>query len=172
MTACSKTNLFYEKSDEMAADIYTKAFTCPFKWQDVSTLINHWIIRAAKGSEDGKVSYIQGLKERVQIFQAELDEKGTLHKWRAPPEPQPEEAGPEDSVWPAEIDVTKPNSSKVAAQSTKKGKKVAAASWSPAPNPMPFQELEGRISQGLRNDKLPGNAYKMKKIAQPSEGEN
>ena len=68
VTACSKTNLFYEKSDEMAADIYTKAFTCPFKWQDVSTLINHWIVRAAKGSKDVKVSYIQGLKERVQFF--------------------------------------------------------------------------------------------------------
>ena len=123
-TACFKTNLFYEKSDEMAADIYTKAFTCPFKWQDVSTLINHWIVRAVKGEDNGKKggtvaepgtapppkrSHVPGLIERVQWFQADLDERGALRRWRAPPEPQPEQAGPEDSVWPMEIDVTRPD---------------------------------------------------------------
>ena len=40
--ACTKSNLFYEKSDEMAADIYTKAFTDPNKWTAVMRLINHW----------------------------------------------------------------------------------------------------------------------------------
>ena len=133
-TACTKCNLFYEKSEEMAADIYTKAFSEPIKWEGVSRLINHWITGPVQGVGDGKPrirTHIPGLVEQVQWFQSWLDEKGALHRFRTPPEPQPEPGGGDDSVWPTDetIQTNENTNNHIIVKTSSKAKITAAASW-------------------------------------------